>query len=312
MDYRIGVSLSPNDGDTQRELLRNATISIAKASTEEKGFIQLYNDRIKDEVAGKLQLESKLRDGIYGEQLFLEYQPQYTIRNDVIRGFEALVRWELQDGTIMSPSEFIPIAEELGLIDELGEWVLRNSIFEAEKWNNQYGMNWLLCVNVSIGQLEHIGFADSVIEIVNELNYPPHLLELEVTESKMAKSSDRVFLELKKLQDAGIKIVIDDFGTGYSSLDYLRLLPFDILKIDKGFIERLDDNDMDHKIVASIIELVNNLNLESIVEGVETRKQLDFLRKTSCNYIQGFVYSKPLSKDAVIDLILESIKGEMN
>jgi EAL domain-containing protein (putative c-di-GMP-specific phosphodiesterase class I) len=307
LNYRIGISMAPNDGFTQRELLRKASIAIAKATTEEKGYVQFYNDHIKDEVATKLQIESKLREGIDNDELFLEYQPQYTIKDDKIRGFEALVRWKLHDGSIMSPDEFIPIAEELDLIDDLGEWVLRHSLIEASRWNNRYHKNWMICVNISVSQLENEGFAESVIKIIEEFNFPTHLLELEVTETKMAKSTDRVFIELKKLHDFGIKIAIDDFGTGYSSLDYLRLLPFDILKIDKGFIERLNTNETDHRIVESIIEPVNKLDLESLAEGVETKEQLEFLRKTSCNYVQGFVYSKSLSKDAVIDLLIESL-----
>lgn len=308
LDYRIGISMAPNDGFSQRDLLRNASIAIAKAATEEKGYVQFYNEYIKTELANKLQLETKLRDGIFNDELFIEYQPQFTIQNEVIRGFEALVRWRLQDGTVMSPDEFIPLAEELRLMDELGEWVLRHSLIEATKWNIRYDKSWVLSVNISIAQLEVQGFAESVVQLIEEFDYPAHLLELEVTETKMAKSSDRVFLELKELQEFGVKIAIDDFGTGYSSLDYLRLLPFDILKIDKGFIERLHDNEMDHKIVESIIELINKMELESIAEGVETKEQLEFLRKTSCNYIQGFVYSRPLSKDAVIDLIIESLE----
>lgn len=308
LDYRLGVAIAPADGFTQRDLLRNASIAIAKATTEEKGYVQFYNEHIKTELVNKLQLETKLRDGIFNDELFVEYQPQFTIQSEKIRGLEALVRWKLPDGRIMSPDEFIPLAEELGLIDELGEWVLRHSLIEATKWNVLYRKEWVLSVNISVAQLEIEGFADSVIKLIEEFEYPVEYLELEVTETRMAKSSDRVFLELGKLQEYGVKIAIDDFGTGYSSLDYLRLLPFDILKIDKGFIERLHDNEMDHKIVESIIELINNMELESVAEGVETKEQLEFLRKTSCNYVQGFVYSRPLSKDAVIDLIVESME----
>ena len=308
LDYRLGIALAPADGFTQRDLLRNASIAVAKAATEEKGYIQFYSEHIKSELVNKLQLETKLRDGIFNDELFIEYQPQFTIKNEEIRGLEALVRWKLQDGTIMTPDEFIPLAEEMGLMDELGEWVLKNSLIEASKWNIRYNQKWVLSVNISVAQLEIDGFADSVIKLIEEFHYPVEYLELEVTETRMAKSSDRVFLELRKLQSFGVKIAIDDFGTGYSSLDYLRLLPFDILKIDKGFIERIHDNEMDHKIVESIIELINNMELESIAEGVETKEQLDFLRKTSCNYVQGYVYSRPLSKDAVIDLIIESME----
>jgi len=310
LDYRIGVTLAPEDGFSQRELLRNASIAIAKASTEERGYVQFYHEEIKHEVASKLQIETKLRDSIFTNQLFLEYQPQYCVKTDKIRGFETLVRWRLSDGTIMSPNEFIPIAEENNLMDDLGEWVFRHSLEQAAIWNNEYHMEWTLCVNVSVIQLEQDGFSQSVVELMKEFNYDPIYLEIEVTETKMAKSSDRVFIELRKLQEIGIKIAIDDFGTGYSSLDFLRLMPFDIIKIDKGFIERLNQNDIDHRIIESIIHLVKNIELHSIAEGVETKEQLNFLKKANVDYVQGYVYSRPVSSEAVIEIIRTILRDE--
>jgi EAL domain-containing protein (putative c-di-GMP-specific phosphodiesterase class I)/GGDEF domain-containing protein len=306
LDFRVGVAIYPEDGMNQRELLRKATIAVAKASTGEKGCVQFYNDHIRDELASKMQLEYKLREGLSGDQLYLEFQPQFNVKDHKIRGFEALVRWKLPDGTIMMPNEFISLAENMGIIDELGEWVLKNALLQGCKWNVENHKDWMLSVNVSIGQLEQEGFADSVIHSVKESGYPVRLLELEVTETKMASSSDRVFLELSKLRKFGIKIAIDDFGTGYSSLDYLSVLPFDILKIDKGFIERIHENEADVKIMESIIELAEKMEFESIAEGVETKEQLDFLKETKLNYIQGFVFSKPMSTDAVMDLVDES------
>ncbi len=306
LDYRIGIAMAPEDGFTQRDLLKNATLAIAKATSEDKGYVQFYNEHIRDEVVNKLQLETKLRDGIFAKELYLEFQPQFRQEDHSIRGFEALVRWQLQDGTLLMPSEFVHLAEEVGIIDELGEWVLNTSIEEAIKWNRNYYKNWILSVNVSVLQLEEEGFAAQVISVLERTGYPAELLELEVTETKMLRSSDRVFLELSRLHDKGVKIAIDDFGTGYSSLDYLRLLPFDLLKIDKGFIERMHENDMDHKILENIIDLVERIDMECIAEGVETKEQLEFLQGTSCQYIQGYIYSKPMSAEAVLDLINES------
>lgn len=306
LDYRIGISMAPEDGMTQRELLKNGMIALTKARPEEKGYVQFYNVHIKDEVVSKMQLETKLRDGILDDQLYLTFQPQFRVKDDSIRGFEALVRWKLPDQRVMMPDEFIPIAEELDIVDDLGEWVLKAAINEGIQWNMVNDMNWTVSVNVSVGQLEQDGFSESVINILKETGYPPKLLELEVTETKMVKSSDRVYVELNKLHDYGVKIAIDDFGTGYASLDYLSALPFDVLKIDKGFIDRINDNQTDHKIIESIIELVNSIGLESIAEGVETNEQLDFLKNTKCNFIQGFIYSKPMTKDAVMDLVEET------
>lgn len=310
LDYRIGVALAPEDGFTQRELLRHASIAIAKAATEEHGYVQFYHDEIRHEVASRLQIETRLRDSIFTNQLFLVYQPQYCVTTEKIRGFEALVRWRLPDGTIMSPNEFIPIAEDNNLMDELGEWVFRNSLEQGSLWNNKYQMGWTLSVNISVNQLEQDGFSHSVTELLKEYDFDPHYLELEVTETKMAKSSDRVFIELRKLQEMGIKIAIDDFGTGYSSLDFLRLMPFDIIKIDKGFIERLNQNEVDHKIIESIINLVKNIDLHSVAEGVETEEQLNFLKKAKVDYVQGYVYSKPISSEEVIEMIKAILRNE--
>lgn len=310
LDYRIGVALAPEDGFSQRDLLRHASIAIAKAATEERGYVQFYHDEIRHEVANRLQIETRLRDSIFTNQLFLVYQPQYCVNTEKIRGFEALVRWRLPDGTIMSPNEFIPIAEDNNLMDELGEWVFRNSLEQASLWNNKYHMEWNLSVNISVNQLEQDGFSLAVQELLKEYDFDPNYLELEVTETKMAKSSDRVFIELRKLQELGIKIAIDDFGTGYSSLDFLRLMPFDIIKIDKGFIERLNQNEIDHKIIESIINLVKNIDLHSVAEGVETQEQLNFLKKAKVDYIQGYVYSKPISAEEVLYMIKTILRKE--
>lgn len=310
LDYRIGVALAPEDGFTQRDLLRKASIAIAKAATEEQGYVQFYHDEIKHEVANKLHIATRLRDSLFTDQLFMLYQPQYCMASESIKGFEALVRWMLPDGTVMSPNEFIPIAEENDLMDELGEWIFRNSFEQGAIWNNKYHMDWTLSVNVSVCQMEYEGFAQSVLNLLSEYELDPYCLELEVTETKIAKSSDRVLIELRKLQEKGVKIAIDDFGTGYSSLDFLRHMPFDIIKIDKGFIERLNQNEIDHKIVESIINLVKNIEVHSVAEGVETEEQLRLLKHANVDYVQGYVYSRPMRADKVIEKIKEILKSE--
>ncbi|MBN2221864.1 MAG: EAL domain-containing protein, partial [Vallitaleaceae bacterium] len=222
-----------------------------------------------------------------------------------IRGFEALVRWRTKDGLVISPSEFVHIAEEAGFMNDLGEWVLQNGMKEAVVWNVEHGMNWILSVNISVSQIRNEGFSDYILKLLSDNNYEAQLLEIEVTETKMATSDDRVFIELKKLRENGIRIAIDDFGMGYSSFDYLRWMPFHVLKIDKSFVDRLVDQEIEAAIVDSIIKLVERLDLEIIAEGVETEEQLEILRKTSCNYIQGYVYSRPISQEKVLQLIQE-------
>ncbi len=303
LDYRMSVALYPKDGKTYQAISSNTSIAMAKVMAEEKGHIQFYNTSVRDEIVHKFKLESKLRDGIYNDELFIHYQPQYKAQNEEIRGFEALVRWKISEDAVLSPDEFLPIAESMNLMDELGDWVLREALKEAVIWNIEYKKGWMLSVNVSLSQLDKEGFAARVIQAVNQVEYPPELLEIEVTETKMATSTDRAYIELKKLRDCGIKIAIDDFGTGYSSLEYLRWIPFDVLKIDKGFIDRLDESEMDNAIVGSILDLVQKLKLEAVAEGVETASQLAYLKEANIDYIQGYVYSRPISAEAVMDLI---------
>lgn len=306
LDYRIGVAMAPEDGFTQRELLRHASIAITKATREERGYIQFFNDHIKHELAKELQLETKLRDSIQGNELFLEFQPQFSVDGKEIRGFEALVRWRMSDDRVKSPSEFIPLAESMGLMDELGDWVLEQACMEATIWHQKYNRDWMLSVNVSVLQIEQEGFAASVLHTLDKYDYPYHLLEIELTETKMTKSSDRVFLELKALRDKGVKVAIDDFGTGYASLEYLRWVPFDVLKIDKGFIDGIAEENMDLVIVTSIIELVSKMDCITIAEGVERIEQLKLLKETDLNYIQGFIYGRPMTIEAIHDLLEEN------
>lgn len=306
LDYRIGIAMVPEDGYSQREVLRHASIAVTKATREERGYVQFFNDHIKHELAMELQLETKLRDSIVANELFIEFQPQFSVDGKNIRGFEALVRWRMPDGVVKSPTEFIPLAESLGLMDELGDWVLEQACIEATRWHQFYKKDWTISVNVSVTQVEQEGFAESVLNIIDKYNYPHHLLEIELTETKMTKSSDRVFLELQSLRDQGIKVAIDDFGTGYASLDYLRWLPFDVLKIDKRFIDGLAEDSIDLAIVTSIIDLVSRMNGETIAEGVETKEQLVLLQKTQLDYIQGFIFGRPMTIEAIHDLLEEN------
>lgn len=304
LEYHIGIANSPIDGINHRELHRKAQIALTGAQMGNKKNYQFYSERIHMEIAKKMQLENSLREAIVEERLFLEFQPQYHTQSGEIRGFETLVRWRTHEGLIISPGDFIHIAEEAGFMNDLGEWVLQNGIKEALVWNNEHSMDWILSVNISVSQIRNEGFSDFVLKLLSDNNYTPELLEIEVTETKMATSDDRVFIELKKLREQGVRIAIDDFGMGYSSFDYLRWMPFHVLKIDKSFIDRLVDQEVEAAIVDSIIKLVAKLDLEIIAEGVETEEQLEILRRTSCNYIQGYVFSRPISKDEVLQMIL--------
>jgi len=223
------------------------------------------------------------------------YQPQFSPKDDSLQAFEALMRIQLEDGTMISPSDFIPVAEETGMITELGEWSL-NEVFEQIRiWTLSGVICDYISINVSGVQLRQNNFAELVYQIAQEKQIKPEQVEIEITESTFMESSDKNLALLDKLKQWGFRIALDDFGTGYSSLQYLRTLPFTTLKIDKSFIDSIENNKKAESIVRQIIEIGHEMELCVIAEGVELEKQRDVLRRLSCDLIQGYFYSRPLT-----------------
>lgn len=292
----IGVAVYPDNGMTFGELNRRAQVALARNTSMDHEAVQYYEGSYKYLSNDRELLEGRLRTAVTGDELRMVYQPQVDARNQEFRGFEALLRWEKDGVSIASPNVFIPLAEDIGLIEEIGSWVLEEAISKSRLWQEEFGRTFIMSVNVSSRQLEQADFIQQVKDLLVKYQYSAENLELEVTETRLLRSSKEVFTTLKALKKLGVKIALDDFGTGYSSLDYLRWLPFDVLKIDKSFIDHLNSNTIEKEIVHSVIGLVNKMHLETVAEGVENDDQLRSLQASSCTYIQGYLYSKPLSE----------------
>jgi EAL domain-containing protein (putative c-di-GMP-specific phosphodiesterase class I) len=241
-----------------------------------------------------------LRLALKNDELDLAYQPQSDTSAKRIVSVEALARWTKEDGTVISPAQFIPVAEETGLINDLGIWVLNKACAKAHEWP---GIT--VSVNVSPNQFKHPRFVEKVMAILAANNLPPQRLEIEVTESVFAGRNDSVLKALRRLKNLGVKVALDDFGSGYSSLSYLRRFPFDTLKIDRDFVSDMNGNAEAEAILVSIIQLGKALGMTIVAEGIETQEQIRFLQAHDCNRMQGFYISRPLTDTALTKFLDE-------
>ncbi|HEX3021666.1 MAG TPA: EAL domain-containing protein, partial [Lachnospiraceae bacterium] len=293
----IGISLYPLNGRQYDTLIRNADIAMYKSKDTGKNKLTLFDESMQLEVSRHSDIVEILRHAIEQDEVYLVYQPQFEITSERIIGFEALMRIRSKKLGPISPCEFIPIAEESGLINELGAWALRQAcIFNKELQN--YGFPpCTVAVNVSTIQLNQKNFISMVADILEETNLSPEYLELEITESAVISSFEDTVALLEKLHVIGVKVSLDDFGTGYSSLNYLTQMPINTLKIDKAFIDKINNNPKDNYVAEAIISLAHNLNVKVIAEGVEDNIQLSLLREKHCDLIQGYLFSKPLEPE---------------
>ena len=297
----IGISVYPEDGESSQLLLKNAASAMPSAHEQGGTDYQFYSIESNHNVCQRFELETKLRLALKNHQFHMVYQPQYDCKQNKITGAEALIRWQLEDGSYVPPDLFIPIAERIGLIDQIGKWTIQHACREmAEIIKLQPDFN--IAVNISSKQLTNPKNLSKILKIVEHVNFPLENLELEITESALMENQQTILPELQKVRDLGIGLAIDDFGTGYSSLAYLRNLPISKLKIDRTFIE-----DMARKngkpIVQSIITLAHNLTLNVTAEGVNDAAQLSFLHEQNCDQIQGYYISKPISLQELQHLV---------
>ena len=277
------------------ELLKHANMALMEAQQQQVPF-QMYQPFMDGKAFDRLVLENHLHHALQRNELRLVYQPQVDIVSGEIQGVEALLRWHHPSYGFISPAEFIPIAENTGLIIPIGEWVLRTACRQLKEWHDQ-GLSFLqIAVNLSSRQLYSQDLIQTVKGILQETGLPPGDLELEITESMMMNIG-HASKTLQDLKHLGCKIAIDDFGTGYSSLNYLKHLPIHRLKIDQSFIRDLAENEQDDTIVSTIISMAQHLQLDVIAEGVETQVQMDILRMNQCTHVQGYLYSPPLAPE---------------
>jgi diguanylate cyclase (GGDEF)-like protein/PAS domain S-box-containing protein len=285
----IGIAVFPEDATDRNTLLTHADTALYRAKNEGRGTYRFFEASMGASVRDRRLLEHDLRNAIAREEFSLVYQPQKEIKTGEIIGFEALLRWKHPTRGDVSPTEFIPIAEDTGVILQIGEWVLRAACREAATWTKPLTM----AVNVSAVQVHNADFAHRVHEILFETGLAPHRLELEITETALVRDLNRALGTLRRIKMLGVRIAMDDFGTGYSSLSNLRAFPFDKIKIDASFIRSVNVNDQAAAIVRSVLGLGRALRLPVLAEGVETAAELEFLKSEFCNEVQGFLVGRP-------------------
>ena len=290
----IGASVFPADGDNAERLIRNAEAAVNRVSTLGGNAFQCYTQDMNDKAERWLTLENDLRRALEREELALHYQPQIEIAGEKMFGVEALLRWRREGKTNISPAEFIPLAEESGLIIPIGAWVLRTACMQARAWHRAGLVNLTMAVNISARQFQHPEFVRLVATILQETGLDPHCLELEITESVVMHDAEKTIATLNELRALNVQLSIDDFGTGYSSLSYLKRFPINKLKVDQSFVRNMATNANDASIAKSVILLGQSLSLSVIAEGVETAEQLMLLRQFGCNEVQGYLFSKPV------------------
>ncbi len=290
----IGSSIYPDDGEDAETLLKNADSAVQRAKQIGRNNHQFYSPLMNAKASKRLQLGNALRRALEREEFLLHYQPQVDMESGGIVGVEALVRWRHPGLGVVSPAEFIPLAEETGLILPIGDWVLRQACHQTRKWHDAGFQPVRISVNLSNRQFNQEGLADSIMEVLRETRLEPQHLALELTESGFMHNEEGAIGTLRTLKEMGVHVSIDDFGTGYSSLRYLKRFPIDELKIDRSFVRDVTSDHDDAAIVGAIIAMGNSLRLRVVAEGVETPEQMNFLRERGCTVMQGYYLSRPL------------------
>lgn len=303
----VGIAVYPEHGANAEQLIKNADAAMYEVKRNGKNGYHFYTKQLDDLMMEKIELELALRKAVKQNELIIHYQPQINQRTQQLVGIEALLRWVHPEKGMISPGVFIPIAEETGLIAEIGTWVLRESCMQMHRWVQQYNWDIPISVNLSTQQFHQDNLVKEVESILEETGLLPKYLELEITESMMMDAT-RSSQTLRELSSLGIRISMDDFGTGYSSLSYLKLFPIHKLKIDRSFIQDITSNADDRAIVATIISMAQNLKMNVIAEGVETKEQLELLLENGCDEIQGYYYSKPIPAGEIERLYTGSTK----
>ena len=304
-----GVSLYPADAPDVETLLKNADVAMYRAKEHGRNNFQFYTPEMNDLANERLALEHSLRRALERNELLLHYQPKVNLETGMIVGAEALLRWQHPEWGLIAPERFIPIAEETGLIVQIGAWVIRTACNQARLWQDAGLPPVVMSVNLSARQFRQESFVKVVTQILHETGLKPEQLEMELTESMLMHNANAAISILAGLKSIGVRLSLDDFGTGYSSLSYLSRLPIDTLKIDRSFVQHIGDQDeCDNGILAqAIISLGHSLNLTVIAEGVETGDQLKFLKAHQCDEVQGFYFCKPTAAGEFAKMLAESL-----
>ncbi len=299
----VGVAEYPEAAQSALELINCAEIVMFKAKGAGKDSMQYFDVPILDEFLQKIDIENKLKEAIFHENFVMYFQPQYHVEDKKLRGVEALIRWKDDDGQMISPAVFIPIAEKNGTIVSIGTWVIEESVRIYADWKAKYHASLILSINVSAIQYKRPNFVSKLMAIVEKYGVEPSEVELEITESILIDDFVEMTNKLAILKDYGFRISLDDFGTGYSSLSYLKGLPINTLKIDKSFIDTVISDSNTKIITEAIIYMVKKLGYETVAEGVETQEQYEYLKSIECDNIQGYFLGKPMPAKDVEELL---------
>lgn len=306
LTFCTGVAEYPESAKNTLELINCAEIVMLKAKKKGRGQIQYFDAPILKEFINNINIENKLKSAVFDQKFTMNFQPQFYSKSQKLRGVEALIRWKDNDGKMISPGVFIPIAEKNGTIIPIGSWIVDESVRIYSEWRKNYSYDFILSLNISAIQYRTEDFVNNIVNILKKYDVDPKDIELEITESIFIDDIKDVLDKLLLLREYGIKISLDDFGTGYSSLSYLKGLPIDTLKIDKSFVDTIITDNNSNVILETIIYMSHKLGLETIAEGVEDKTQYEFINNIGCDCIQGYYFSKPVDKEGIEKLLKDS------
>jgi EAL domain-containing protein (putative c-di-GMP-specific phosphodiesterase class I) len=303
----IGVSIYPKDAEDEQSMMKNADMAMYLAKEEGKNNYQFYSEDIKSKSLERLSIETNLRFALERNELSLHYQAKVDFKTNTINGVEALLRWQNPYLGSVTPLQFIPVAEESGLIIPIGRWVMNTACAQNVAWQRDGLPPVCIAVNLSLRQLMDEFLIGDIKKALNDSGMEPNLLELEITESMLMQNPTRMIAVLARIKELGVRLALDDFGTGYSSLAQIKHFPVDTLKVDRSFIRNIPKDTEDRAITEAIIAMGKTLSLTVVAEGVETEEQMNFLKDHSCDEMQGYYFSKPIIPEQFAELLRKHV-----
>jgi diguanylate cyclase (GGDEF)-like protein len=306
----IGIAIYPDDGEDVDTILKNADAAMYDAKERGKNNYQYYRHSMNANTLERLNIEGDIKKALERGEFILHYQPQVDTFTRKVVGVEALIRWKHPEKGMVSPLDFIPVAEQTGLIIPISDWVVETACRQNRIWQEEGVADIPVSVNLTSHQFQQKNFIKNLIDLLEKTGLPPQSLHLEITESTLMKNTEMSFVNLYELSHLGLSMIIDDFGTGYSSLSYLKRFPIHAIKIDRSFVKDINTSADDAAIASAIISMAHTMNIKVVAEGVETEEQLTFLQERGCDEIQGYLFSRPLPADEITTYLVKEKKGE--